>query len=65
MLLTLLTDNSIAIPSIIAAFAQFPIYGAVLGRGLASRNWRLLLIIFLIHFAALWLCFAGVISNFS
>jgi hypothetical protein len=65
MLATLLTGNSITLLSIVVGFAQYPLYGVILGRGIAARRWGLILVMLAIHLAAVWLCFAGIIANFS
>ena len=65
MLSTLLTGNSIPIPTIVAAFAQYPLYGVIFGRGIAFKKWRAIVAILVIHLLATWLCFAGIFSNFS
>jgi hypothetical protein len=66
MLLTRLTDDSITVPLIILALAQFPLYGAIIGvtgsRNSAALTAALLLVV---HVVAAIICFSGVIPNFS
>jgi hypothetical protein len=68
MLMTLATGNSIGPASIVLAFTQFTIYGAVLGWSVAASPFRLFVsgvVITLVHTLAALACFRGAIPNFS
>jgi ABC-type glycerol-3-phosphate transport system permease component len=68
MLLTLIADDTITIPLIVLALAQFSIYGLLLGgTALVGRwpFWITLIGIGIIHFAAVAACFSGLLPNFS
>jgi len=67
MLATLITGD-IRLPSILLALAQFPLYGAFLGRH-AMRStrafWAAAAMITSVHFIAALACFSGLLSDFS
>ena len=68
MLLTLITDGSIAVPSIVLVLTQFPIYGAIIGWCATARKAALVTAIVTIsvsHLAAVAACFSGIVPNFS
>jgi hypothetical protein len=65
-----LTGNTITLPLIMLALAQFPLYGGLIGLGLglgrdAKRAASAALLIFVAHAAAAAVCFSGAIPNFS
>jgi hypothetical protein len=66
MLLTRWAGDSITLPLLVLALAQFPLYGAIIGiwgrRSSAAFAAGMLL---LGHAVAVVVCFSGVISNFS
>ena len=68
MLLTRLCGDRITSPLLWSAFVQFPLYGGLLGIGLA-RGWRGLLavavLIAVLHGGAAVACFCGLVPNFS
>jgi hypothetical protein len=66
MLLTRLTGDTLTLPVLLLALAQFPLYGAAVGWS-ASRGrttWGLVSLL-AGHAAAVILCFAGLLPNFS
>ncbi len=66
LLLTRLTGNSITLPLILLALAQFPLYGGLIGLCRdAKRATFAALLIFVAHAAAAAVCFSGAIPNFS
>jgi hypothetical protein len=66
MLLTLFAGNTITLPLIALALAQFPIYGAIIGLSVQRRRVRAIGAIMLIaHALAAALCFSDLIPNFS
>jgi hypothetical protein len=66
LLLTRLTGNTISLPLILLALAQFPLYGGLIGLCRdAKRAAFAALLIFVAHAAAAAVCFSGVIPNFS
>ena len=66
LLLTRLTGNTITLPLILLALAQFPLYGGLIGLCRdAKRATFAALLIFVAHAAAAAVCFSGVIPNFS
>ncbi|HEX4072250.1 MAG TPA: hypothetical protein VHX68_13815 [Planctomycetaceae bacterium] len=66
VLLTRLTGNTISLPLIILALAQFPLYGGLIGLSRnAKRAGFAAALIFVAHAAAAAVCFSGAIPNFS
>jgi hypothetical protein len=66
MLLTRLTGDTITLPLIILALAQFPLYGGIIGLCRdAVRAAYAAILIFVAHAAAAAVCFSGAIPNFS
>jgi hypothetical protein len=66
MLLTRLAGDTITLPLILLALAQFPVYGAVLG--IARSRSRVVAaggLLLAGHTIAVVLCFSGLIPNFS
>ena len=67
MLLTHLADNTITMPLIVLALAQFPIYGAFIGT-CGGDIWLVIKmggLILAAHVIAAVFCFSGLIPNFS
>jgi hypothetical protein len=67
MLLTRLTGDTITLPLIALALAQFPMYGAAIGM-CARRRWvaiRVSWVLLIAHAVAVVFCFSGLIPNFS
>jgi hypothetical protein len=67
MLLTRVAGDTITLPLIVLALAQFPIYGAVIG-ACARRHHEAILaggVLLVAHTVAAVLCFSGIIPNFS
>jgi hypothetical protein len=64
MLLTLL-EGRINAFSIAIGLLQFPIYGGVLGWGIARRTYLPATLLASAHLAAVLVCFAGTLPNFS
>jgi len=66
MLLTHFTDDSITIASIVLAFIQFPVYGAVIA---AQRKWKTVLKVAIcvvsVHVITTAACFSGCLPSFS
>ena len=66
MILTRLTGDTITLPLIVLALAQFPLYGLVIGvtrsKSAAILTGALLLIV---HAVAAVLCFSGQLPNFA
>jgi hypothetical protein len=66
MLLTLASSDTIALPSMVLAFLQFPIYGWLLDEGRRrERLFTTAIILFVVHGIAANLCFAGLLPFFS
>jgi hypothetical protein len=66
MLLTRLTGDTITLPLIILALAQFPLYGGIIGLCRhAMRAAYAVILIFVSHAVAAAVCFWGAIPNFS
>ena len=65
MLASLLTEDTIKVPSIVAALLQFPAYGALIGWSWARHVRYLPLLVATVHIMAAIMCFAGLLPNFS
>jgi hypothetical protein len=66
MLLTRLPDDTITLPLMVLALAQFPLYGAIIGLAASKARTALAVILLLsVHTVAVVLCFSGMIPNFS
>jgi hypothetical protein len=66
LLLTRWTGNTISLPLILLALAQFPLYGGLIGLCRdAKRAASVALLIFVAHAAAAAVCFSGAIPIFS
>jgi len=66
MLLTRMAGDTITLPLLVLALAQFPCYGATIGFAASKGRTALALVPLLAaHVAAVVLCFSGVIPNFS
>ncbi len=62
----LLTFNAVINPlSLIAALAQFPVYGWITGRALAKSEVQGPVAILALHVLAVIACFSGLLPNFS
>lgn len=62
----LLTFNVWVNPlSIVAALAQFPVYGWIAGSAMAREEYGRLIAVAALHTAAVIACFSGVLPNFS
>jgi hypothetical protein len=64
MLLTLL-EGRIGAFSIAIGLSQFPLYGGLLGWGIARRTYRPAALLALAHLGAAAVCFAGTLPNLS
>lgn len=60
-----LVEGSIGLLSLTVAFAQFPIYGGVLGWSTVRKNFSPSAVIALAHFLAITFCFSGTLPAFS
>lgn len=65
MLASLLTEDTIKVPSVVIALLQFPAYGALIGWSWARHMRYLPLLVATVHIVATILCFAGLLPNFS
>jgi hypothetical protein len=66
MLLTRLAGDTITVPLMVLALAQFPLFGALLGITRSKPSAVVASILLLVaHTVAVVVCFSGVIPNFS
>lgn len=65
MLASLLTEDTIKVPSTVIALLQFPAYGALIGWCWARHVRYLPLLAATVHILAAIMCFAGLLPNFS
>ena len=67
MLLTPVADNRITLPLILIALFQFPLYGALIGWFWSSKEIAIVMaaVITILHVTSAWICFWGVLPNFS
>lgn len=58
-------DQTIGVPSLVMALAQFPVFGFLAGRAFAHEKYGTLIAIAALHVVGVALCFSGAIPNFS
>lgn len=59
------TGGSITLPLILAAFAQFPLYGYMIDWSVSTKRYLWSIVIVAVHLIAVGACFGGAVPNFS